>query len=75
MDRQIARSGSTFQTILDDVREKQARNYLCEDRRPLSDIAGLLGFESLASFSRWFRTRFDSAPSGWRRSHPSEARR
>jgi len=75
MDRQIARSGTTFQTILDDVRELQVRSYLSEDRRALSDIAGLLGFESLASFSRWFRTRFGHAPSAWRRSHASEARR
>jgi len=68
MDRQIARSGTTFQTILDAVREQHARAYLREEDRVLSDLSGLLGFQSLASFSRWFRTRFGRAPSVWRRS-------
>ncbi|WP_367826120.1 helix-turn-helix domain-containing protein [Streptomyces sp. LMG1-1-1.1] len=34
-----------------------------------TDIAGLLGFSSLGTFSRWFRGCFGTSPSTWRHQH------
>jgi AraC-like DNA-binding protein len=35
-------------------------------RRPLSEVAALVGFSGPAAFSRWFKQTFDCSPSEWR---------
>jgi AraC-like DNA-binding protein len=35
-------------------------------QRPLDEVAGMLGFSGLSTFSRWFRNRFGQSASEWR---------
>lgn len=57
--RHLARNGETFSSILDDVRAELAEAYLEGNKRPLTDVADLLGFSELSAFSRWHKRRFD----------------
>ncbi|GEC07716.1 hypothetical protein SSP24_53710 [Streptomyces spinoverrucosus] len=66
LQRRLAESGEGYSSIVDSVRTGMARRYVGGSKRPLTEIAGLLGFSSLATFSRWFRGRFDTSPSTWR---------
>jgi AraC-like DNA-binding protein len=68
LNRRLARSGQNFSTVVENVRQNLATQHLSASNRPLTDIAPLVGFESLRAFSRWFRASFETTPSGWRRS-------
>lgn len=67
LQRQLERSGATFQQILNDVRRELAMRYLKSHHYPVSQIAGLLGFGEVSAFSRWFAQQFGQAPSRWQR--------
>jgi AraC-like DNA-binding protein len=60
--RHLAEEGVTFSSILDTVRSELAMRYLDRRERPLSEVAGLLGFSESSAFSRWFRSNFGSSP-------------
>ncbi|KAA0022246.1 AraC family transcriptional regulator [Antrihabitans cavernicola] len=64
--RQLAESGETFTSVLNSVRVAFAERFVANERYSLTEVANLLGFSSLGSFSRWFRSQFDQAPSAWR---------
>lgn len=64
--RHLAGEGQTFSSILDAVRGELAQRYLQGSDRPLSDVAELLGFSELSSFSRWFSRRFGCSASIWK---------
>jgi AraC-like DNA-binding protein len=66
LQRQLAQDGTTFSSILDDVRTDLARRYVLDDGLPLGDVARRLGFSALSGFSRWFRAEFDCSPIAWR---------
>jgi len=67
LNRRLLRAGLSYSSVLKSVRRNLASQYLRGTDRPLSDIAGLIGFENLSSFTRWFRHSFGNAPSKWRR--------
>ncbi|MCX4820199.1 helix-turn-helix domain-containing protein [Streptomyces sp. NBC_01142] len=67
--RHLARSGETFSSVLNHTRVQLARQYLGNQNRPLTQIAELLGFSALSTFSRWFRDEFGSSPTAWRTAH------
>lgn len=73
--RHLAASGATYTSLLDDVRTRLARQYVGRHDRPLTQIAALLGFSSLSTFSRWFSARFDASPQVWRTDHGEAAAR
>ncbi|MEU7894077.1 AraC family transcriptional regulator ligand-binding domain-containing protein [Nonomuraea sp. NPDC049152] len=60
--RHLARSGETFSSVLNSTRAQLAHQYLGNQNRPLTQIAELLGFSALSTFSRWFRGEFGSSP-------------
>ncbi|MBP0636195.1 MULTISPECIES: AraC family transcriptional regulator [unclassified Cupriavidus] len=64
--RKLLQEGSTFSSILDEVRASLAVQYLGHLERPVSYVAVLLGFSMQSAFSRWFRGRFGCSPSAWR---------
>lgn len=66
LHRRLAVEGSTFLSIVDEVRIEIAARTLSRRGRPLTSVADMLGFSSLSAFSRWFRRRFESSPSQWR---------
>jgi AraC-like DNA-binding protein len=73
LHRQLAQDGETFSSIFNAVRTDLARRYVEDVRLPLSEVAHLLGFSELSSFSRWFRTKFDCSPMSWRMAERAQA--
>src|SRR5579871_3387710 len=63
--RRLAARGETFSSILNEARIELAQRHIKTERRSRSETAQLLGFSSLATFSRWFRTEFGMSASGW----------
>jgi len=62
MQRRLAAEDATFSRLLDLTRRDLAKTFVENSRRPLSEVAGLLGFGSLSAFSQWFgRTYHRSA--------------
>jgi AraC-like DNA-binding protein len=43
--------------------------YMENPRYSLSQVAGLLGYSTPSSFTRWFTAQFGMAPASWRRQH------
>jgi len=66
MHRHLAAHGQHFMSVVDAVREDLVTRYVRNSKRPLSDVAILLGFSSLSAFSRWFSSRFGCSVSAWR---------
>jgi len=67
LHRQLARHGEKFSSIVDAVRREKAVGHLLNDDLPLGEVAQLLGFSCLPSFSRWFTAHFGCSASSWRR--------
>ena len=64
--RHLAGCGTTFSAILDTERADLVLR-LIEDRdRPMTDMAGLLGFSAQSAMARWFRGRFGCSITEWR---------
>jgi AraC-like DNA-binding protein len=67
LHRHLALHDIGYSSIVDGVRVDLVERYVENSRRPLSDVAVLLGFSSLSAFSRWFSGRFGCSVSTWRR--------
>jgi AraC-like DNA-binding protein len=50
------------------VRVQQVSQHFANRRLRLTDVAHLLGYSTLASFSAWYRGRFEETPTKARRS-------
>jgi AraC-like DNA-binding protein len=62
LQRRLAAEGSSFSELLYGVRMNLARTYVESSRRPLAEVADLLGFASISAFSQWYsRTHGQSA--------------
>ena len=76
--RYLSETGGSFSSVLTEVRTEMATRLLYS-RRPICDIANMVGFSSTAAFSRWFTQAFGCSPSAWRDAHdprqPKTARR
>ena len=58
--------GTTFEAVLSQVRRRLASRYLSDSDMPLTDIAFMLGFSELSSFTRAARQWFGMPPSQYR---------
>jgi AraC-like DNA-binding protein len=67
LNRRLAKAGVNYSALLEEVRRNAVIQHMRDGRRPLSDIAGMIGFCSLSAFSSWFRKSFGYAPSVWRK--------
>ena len=74
LQRRLEREDVAFSDLLDRVRVQQVSQHFGSSRLRLTDVAHLLGFSSLASFSNWYRTRFDETPTAGRRAAHGNAR-
>lgn len=70
--RYLSRAGESFSSVVGEVRAEMACRMLAS-RRPLAEIAQLVGFSGPAAFSRWFKQAFACSPSRWRE-FPEERR-
>ncbi len=70
--RHLAAQSQSYPALLQDIRAELVLRHLTDNRRPLRDVAQLLGFAELSSFSRWFKNRFGVTAEHYRiTAHPS----
>jgi AraC-like DNA-binding protein len=65
--RRLAAEGKSFSRLLDATRREVASRQLSHGGLPLGEVAALVGFSSLSTFSRWFRQSAGMQPSEYRR--------
>ena len=66
LQRKLAEAGSSFQSVLDEVRYGLARDYLRQRELGLVDIAFKLGFQEQSAFTHAFREWSGINPGAWR---------
>lgn len=66
LQRQLEQTGSSFSSLVNEVRAAVALRYLSHRRYSISDVADLVGFSEISAFSRWFSAEFGKPPSRWR---------
>lgn len=69
LQRRLGQHGTSYQEVLDDVRRHTARRLLDAESIEIAEIAFLLGFEELNSFTRAFRGWEGKTPKQWRALH------
>ena len=66
LQRRLEEEGTSYQRLLDEVRQETARHLLSSTDLDPGEIAYVLGYEELNSFSRAFRSWEGTTPSRWR---------
>lgn len=67
LKRQLAAEGTSFSTIVDEVRYRRATALLSRTDYSLEQIADELGYSDVANFSRAFKRWSGRSPSNWRK--------
>jgi AraC-like DNA-binding protein len=67
LQRRLEEERTSFSELLDRVRIQQVGNHFANRQLRLTDVAHLLGYAGLASFSAWYRSRFHETPRDGRR--------
>lgn len=67
LQRELARHGESFQSLLGEARREMAREYLQDASLELTEVAYLLGYEDDNSFYRAFRQWEGLSPGEWRK--------
>lgn len=67
--RKLKKEGTSFKALLDTTRKSQARKYLAQNDRSISEIAFFLGFSQISSFNRAFKRWYGKNPSEYREKH------
>lgn len=73
MQRQLGELDTTYQDVLDNVRRHTAQRLLAETDLGIGEVAFLLGFEEVNSFTRAFHAWEGATPAKWRMSRLSKA--
>lgn len=66
LNRRLEKEGQSFSSILQQVRVDVTLRYITNRDFMLTDLAGVIGFEGLSSFSRWFQSTFGYSATEWR---------
>ncbi|MGK5026439.1 AraC family transcriptional regulator ligand-binding domain-containing protein [Janthinobacterium sp. RB2R34] len=66
LQRKLSDAGTSFQAQLDQVRYRQACDYLRQPQLSLVDIAFLLGYQEQSAFNHAFRAWAGTNPGAWR---------
>ena len=69
LQRRLGELGTTYQKLLDDVRHRSARRLLANTDLAAGEVAFLLGFEEINSFTRAFHAWEGTTPVRWRATH------
>ncbi|WP_444959445.1 AraC family transcriptional regulator ligand-binding domain-containing protein [Microbulbifer sp. VVAC002] len=69
LHRKLKERGSSYQTVLDEIRQHQAVQYLKQSDTPITSIAYKLGFCDTSSFSRSFKKWTGKSPREFRGKH------
>lgn len=66
LHRHLLKEGSSFERVVDEVRQELAVHLVSNTSRPLGQISDLLGFSAPPAFSRWFRLVLGETARNWR---------
>lgn len=66
LSRRLAKDGTSFQRLRDEVRYDSACQFLRSTRLPVNEIASALGYADDSAFNRAFRRWAGAAPAAWR---------
>ena len=67
LQRRLDAEGVAFSELLNGARRDLAERHLENTALSVSEVARLLGYGQLSSFSRWFFAEFGTSPTAWRR--------
>ena len=67
LHRRLRSEGSTFAGVLNAVRNELVERLLRDSTHSVGEIAELMGFAAVSSFTRWFTLQFGMPPRDWRR--------
>jgi len=66
LQRRLKAEKTSFQKVLQEVRAVLAINYLSDDRLKALEVAMLLGYSSISSFTTAFKSWYDLPPAEYR---------
>lgn len=76
LQRRLAASGTTFESLVEEARRERAHHYIASSELQMSQIAATLGYSEQSTLSRSCRRWFGESPRALRaRARPSPARR
>src|SRR5205814_7256149 len=75
LSRSLFAEGVTFARILEELRAALAKRYLRDRELPISEIAWLLGYREIGSFTHAFKRWTGTSPSQFRSSRTPPARK
>lgn len=70
--RKLKNEDTSYQSLLDDVRQELAAWYLLNTTMPVDQIADALGYQDTSNFSRTFRRWFGQTPREMRAEQPTD---
>jgi AraC-like DNA-binding protein len=68
LKRRLLEEGVSYKSLLDEVREHYARQFLADDSLSIQDVSGMLDFSNQSAFARAFRNRTGLSPLQYRQS-------
>ena len=66
LQRRLKAEKTSFQKVLHEVRAELAVNYLSDERLKALEVAMLLGYSSISSFTTAFKSWYDMPPAEYR---------
>ncbi len=75
LQRELKLEGTTYQQLLDRTRKELAQRYVRDVSNDLTEVAFILGFADLSTFSRSFKRWTGQSPSRYRKSGGDDAER
>jgi AraC-like DNA-binding protein len=72
LQRILSREQTNFGELLAEAKRELALRYLSGSKQSVTDIALLLGYSTISSFTRWFTEEFGKSPAAWRKAPPKE---
>jgi AraC-like DNA-binding protein len=70
LGRALSAENATFSTVLETLRQALAKRYLREKELPISEVAWLLGYSEIGSFTHAFARWTGTTPRDFRKSNP-----
>lgn len=70
LQRKLNEQGCSFKQLVEETRATLAAQHLTDSRKPITEVAELLGYSDLSAFSRFFHRVHGVSPSNWRRNGP-----